>query len=150
MRRYSSPHLLGQQLLKTSLDTRGVGATDSLDDLAALVELESGHGGDTVFGGDAGELVDVDLDEADALVLVAQLLEDGRDGLAGTAPGGEVVDDDGALVVCDLGLEGVGAGGKLVQDSGMKKREGTKRVGAGRNQDPTYVSSSVTPILAAD
>lgn len=47
-------------------------------------------------------------------MLVAQLLEDGRDSLAGTAPGGEVVDDDGAVGALNLGLEvGSAVGGKL-------------------------------------
>lgn len=35
---------------------------------------------------------------------VAQLLDGRADGLAGTAPGGEEVDDDGTVSLVDLGL----------------------------------------------
>lgn len=92
----------------------GVGTADSLEDLAGVVELEGGHGGDAVLGGDFAELVDVDLEELDFGVHLTQLLEDGRDGLAGAAPGGEVVDDNGAVGALNLLVEVVGAvGGQL-------------------------------------
>lgn len=117
---------LTQQLRKTSLDTGRVSATDGLEELAALVELKSRHSGDTVVGSDFGELVDVDLEELNAGVLLAQLLEDGRDGLARTAPGGEVIDDDGALGLCDLGLECVGAGANISLGFFYRRNRGSR------------------------
>lgn len=100
---------LCKKRLHTRHDTRRVGATNSLDHLAALEEEEGGHSGDTVVSGNLGELVHVDLVELDAGVLVAQLLDQRGDGLAGTAPGREEVDEDGLLGVGDLLLELVGA-----------------------------------------
>lgn len=66
--------------------------------------MEGRHSRDAVVGSDLSELVNVNLVELDAGVLVAELLEERRDGLAGTAPGGEEVDDDGAGGFGDLGL----------------------------------------------
>jgi hypothetical protein len=93
-----------KQSLKTSLDSRGVGTLNLLKTLALVVEVEGRHSRDTVLSSDVSKLVNVDLVEVNAGVGVAQLLEEGGDGLAGTAPCGEEVDDDGALGVCDLGL----------------------------------------------
>ena len=57
--------------------------------------------------GQALLLVDVDLHELDlVLALLGDLLEDGRDGVAWTAPLGPEVDDDGCLALQDLLLEG--------------------------------------------
>lgn len=83
------------------LDFILVGTADSevVAFLAILVEEEGGHGGDAVVSGNSGELVNVNLVELDGGDAVAQLLDDGRNGLAGTAPGGEEVDDDGLLAV---------------------------------------------------
>lgn len=64
--------------------------------------MESGHGGDTVVSSDGGELVDVNLVEGDGGGGLAQLLDGGADSLAGTAPGGEEVNDDGAGGVGNL------------------------------------------------
>jgi len=96
---------LCKQLLDSSVDRRRVSTTDHLDLLAVLEEEESGHSGDLVLGGNLAELVNVDLVELDAGVLLAQLLDCGRNGLAGTAPLGEEVDEDGLLGVGNLGLE---------------------------------------------
>jgi hypothetical protein len=101
---YFLPLHLCEQLLQTSLDGGGVGAADSgrVNLLAILEEEESGHGGDAVLGGDLGGLVDVDLVELDVLVGQAELLDLRGDGLAGAAPGGEEVDEDGLGGVDDL------------------------------------------------
>lgn len=56
-------------------------------------------------------------------MLVAQLLEDGRDSLAGTAPGGEVVDDDGAVGALNLGLEVGSAVGVSLVNAETEERE---------------------------
>lgn len=96
---------LCEQLLDSGVDSRGVGATDHLDPLAVLEEEESRHSGDLVVGGNLAELVNVDLVELDAGVLLAQLLDGGGDGLAGTAPLGEEVDEDGLARAGNLGLE---------------------------------------------
>lgn len=58
-----------------------------------------------MIGSDLCKTVDVDLIELDVCVLGAQLLDGGSDGLAGAAPGGEEVDDDGVGGVCDFLIE---------------------------------------------
>jgi hypothetical protein len=106
-----------KQSLKTSLDSRGVGTLNLRNTLALVVEVEGRHSRDTVISSNGSKLVNVDLVEVNAGVGVAQLLEEGGDGLAGTAPCGEEVDDDGALGVCDLGLVLLGTRlGMLVSD----------------------------------
>lgn len=97
-------HNLSKNSLQTSLDSGRVSTLDFLNTLALVVEVESRHGRDTVVSGNGSKLIDVNLVELDVGVGVAQLLQKGGDGLAGTAPCGEEVDDDGALGVCDLGL----------------------------------------------
>lgn len=96
---------LCKQLLDTSLDSRRVGATDHVDLLAVLEEEEGGHSRDLVVGSDLAELVNIHLVELDASVLLAHLLNSGGDGLAGTAPLSEEVDEDGLGGVGNLGLE---------------------------------------------
>lgn len=96
---------LCEQLLDSGVDSRRVGATDHVDLLAVLEEEESGHSGDLVVGGNLAELVNIDLVELDAGVLLAQLLDGGGDGLAGTAPLGKEVDEDGLASADNLGLE---------------------------------------------
>jgi hypothetical protein len=51
------------------LDGLGVGADDGLDLSAVLEEDKGGHGTDSELLGDVGDLVDVDLVEADVLVI---------------------------------------------------------------------------------
>lgn len=84
-------------LLDGGLESGNVGTDDLSDALAVLVDVEGGHGADANLGGDVGQLVDVDLVEGDVGVLLAELLDLGGDGLAGTAPGGEEVDHGDAL-----------------------------------------------------
>lgn len=74
-----------------------------MDDLAVFVGDEGGHGPDTGLLGDLRLLIDVDLVEADVgvLLLAGELLEDGADHFARTAPGSREVNDDG-LVAVDL------------------------------------------------
>ena len=91
-----------QELLESSVDGGGVGTLDLTNLLATLAEVESGHGGDTVVSSDGGELVNVNLVEGDGGGGLAQLLDGGADSLAGTAPGGEEVNDDGAGGVGNL------------------------------------------------
>lgn len=99
---------LCSNLLNTSHNSRGVGTTDSLDLLTTLEEKESRHGRDTVGSSDLRKLVDVDLEELDVGVLGAQLLDLGGDGLAGTAPLGEEVDQNGVVLdgLVELGVAG--------------------------------------------
>lgn len=96
--------LLSSNLGDSSTDSRGVGATDGLEQLAVLVEEEGRHSGDTVLSGDISEVIDVDLVELDVLVGLAELLNGGGDGLARTTPLGEEVDDNGLLGVANEGL----------------------------------------------
>ena len=49
---------------------------------------------DSAAGGDLVHLVHVDLNESHGRVLATELLEEGRNALAGSAPGGGEVDDD--------------------------------------------------------
>ena len=92
---------LGGELFDTFCDFTTIGAANGepVDLLAILEEEESGHGGDAVFLGDFGKLVNIDLVELDRGGSFADLLNDGSDGLARTTPGGEEVDDDGFLAV---------------------------------------------------
>lgn len=64
-----------------------VGALERVDDVAASEEEEGGHRRDAQLAREAGQLVDVDLDEDGRLgVLVRERLERRRDALARTAP----------------------------------------------------------------
>lgn len=98
----SNNHL--KQLLDTSLNGGRVGTTDHLDLLAVLEEEEGGHSGNAVIGSDLAELVNINLVELDAGVLHGETLDLRGNGLAGTAPLGEEVDEDGLGGVDDLGL----------------------------------------------
>lgn len=100
--------------LETSLDCRGVGALDLLLALTTVVEVEGRHGRDTVGSGNLGEVINVNLVELDVGVGLAELLDGRGDGLAGTAPDGVEVDDDGAGGLSDLGLVLLGAGKECV------------------------------------
>jgi hypothetical protein len=99
-----SINCLLQNSLQTSLNSGRVSTLDLLNTFTLIVEVESRHGRDTVISSNLSKLVDVDLVEVDVGVGVAQLLEEGGDGLAGAAPCGEEVDDDGALGFRHLGL----------------------------------------------
>lgn len=72
--------------------------------------MEGRHGRDTVGSGNLGEVINVDLVELDVGVGLAELLEGRGDGLAGTAPDGVEVNDDGAGGLSDLGLVLLDAG----------------------------------------
>lgn len=93
---------LCSQLLDSSIDSRGVGATDLVKLLAILEEEEGGHSRDAVLSSSLRNLLNVDLVELDIFILSAQLLDYGSDGLAGTTPGSMEVDEDGFLGVVDL------------------------------------------------
>jgi len=76
----------------SSLDSLGVSTDDFLDLFATLEQQKGGHGTDAVLGRDVVELVDVDLVEVDASILLGHRLNFGRDNLAGPAPGGKEID----------------------------------------------------------
>lgn len=82
-----------------------------------MEEDKGGHGLDADLGGDLLLSVDVDLEEADLLTGggVGDLLEDGTDNPAGTAPGGPEVDDDGLVTVNLLGGEMIKIQGRVLQ-----------------------------------
>lgn len=109
---------LSSNLRKSRRNSRRVRPTHSLHLLAVLKEEESRHSGDTVLRGDLGQLVDVDLEELDVLVLLAQSLDVRGDGLAGAAPLGEEVDQHGfvlegggeVVLAVRTGLAGFGFG----------------------------------------
>ena len=99
-------------LLDGSLEGGRVGADDLADLLAVLEDEESGHGADGVLLGGLGDLVNVNLEEAGVGVVVGELDDLRSDDLAGTAPGGEEVDDHHAGLV-EGGIE-VGLRGEVV------------------------------------
>lgn len=104
------PSNLCSKLLDSSIDSRRVRTANSqfTEALAALEESKSRHRRDAEVGSDSTELVNVDLVELEGDVLVAELLDGGGDGLAGTTPRGEEVDDDAVVGFQDLPLELVG------------------------------------------
>ena len=59
-------------LLDSGLESLGVGTDDLADLLAVLEQHKGGHGADTELLGDIGDLVDVDLEEADVGVGVGE------------------------------------------------------------------------------
>lgn len=65
-------------------------------ELAILEHNERRHSPHFHILCDLTVLIDVHLNEAYVLVGFTKLSDDGRDGLAGTAPGSEEVNDDGA------------------------------------------------------
>jgi hypothetical protein len=99
-------------LLNQPLECRRVGANELIDLLAALEYQESRHGADAKLHAELGNVVDVELGEVNAAVLVGPLADDGRDHLARTAPLGKGVEDDN-VVVREGRLE-VGRAGDLV------------------------------------
>lgn len=115
--RKGQSHRSGRDLGQGALDKLGqrrrVGADQGLGGRAVLVVEERGHGADAKLLGQLGDVVDVELGEEDVLklVLLGQLLKDRSDHLAGTAPDGSGIDDDG-LVGLDGGLE-IGLGLEL-------------------------------------
>lgn len=115
---------------KTYLEGRGVGTDDLLDSLTLVEEDKGGHGLDTDLLSDLLLDVDVDLVEAELLTGrgVRDLLEDGADDPAGTAPGGPEVDDDG-LVAVDL-FESTTKAEKQRGSSRHSKKEGAKQGGS--------------------
>ena len=83
-----------------------VAADQFLGNLAVLEEQEPRDGDDAVFLRDVLLGVDVELPDLQlALVLLGQLIDGRRQGLAGTAPGGPEVDQDRYLGAEHLGLE---------------------------------------------
>lgn len=141
----SGPRNLRSNLLDTSHDSRRVGTTNSLNFLALLEEEEGGHSRDAVLSSDLGQLVDVDLEELDVLVLVAQVLDLGGDGLAGATPLGEEVDEDG--VVLDGCVEFLLANGRVSKGFGVYSDGGYCDLGM-----ETYEVISITlpPAILSD
>jgi len=97
------------ELLDGLLESGGVGADDLLGLLALLEEEEGGHGADAKLLAHVGDLIDVNLDKVDlaVLLLVGEVDKDGGNGLAGTAPGGEGINDDEVMLLqgsVELGL----------------------------------------------
>jgi len=95
-------------LLDGSLQSGRVGTDDLGDSVSVLEEQEGRHGSDAKFLGDVGDFIHVDLVEFGARELLAVLLDDGGDGLARAAPGGEAVNDNEVLcgAINDGCLEG--------------------------------------------
>jgi hypothetical protein len=74
--------------------------------LAALEDHDGGDAPDAVFSCHLGGVVDVELADLDlAGIFVGELFDDGSELLAGAAPGGGEVDQDGGIRLEDLGFE---------------------------------------------
>ena len=88
---------------------------DLARDFATLEDEQRGDRADAVLAGDARVLVRVQLYELHtAVVLAGQLLHDRSDHAAGAAPRRPEVDQDGRVVVDDVGLKGrVGGVGRV-------------------------------------
>jgi hypothetical protein len=84
--------------LNTSLQSPDIRTTNALHLLAILHENESGHSSDIELGSHTTQLIDIDLHEANVLVLLTQLTDLGSNGAAGTTPGGVEVDNGSARV----------------------------------------------------
>lgn len=84
--------------LDTSLQRPKVGTTNALHLLTILHQDEGWHSSDIELGSHTTQLINIDLDEANVLVLLAQLADLGSNGAARTTPGGIEVDNGGARV----------------------------------------------------
>ena len=91
------------ELVDLRLEAVKVGAADHVDLVAALEELEGGHGLDAAVLGDLASLIDVNLHEDGVRDLGRELLELGLDHLTRGAPGGGEVDDDKLVLLQELG-----------------------------------------------
>jgi len=86
-------------VLGDALSDLGLAGADHLVHLAAVLEEEEGgHGAHGKLSGEIADLVHVDLEEHHVGVLLAHLLDGGRDALARAAPRGKEVHHD--LQVC--------------------------------------------------
>lgn len=84
-----------------------IGADDLTDLLAVLEEHEGWHGANVQLLGEVGNLVNVDLVEFGLVfVLLAEEGDLGGDDFAGTAPGGETIEDDEFVRRPDRGVKG--------------------------------------------
>ena len=90
------------ELVDLRLEAVEVGATDHVDLVAALEELEGGHGLDATVLSDLSSLINVNLHEDGVRNLGRELLELGLDHLTRGAPGGGEVDDDELVLLEQL------------------------------------------------
>ena len=81
--------------------------------LAVLVEAESRHGADALCAGDVGELININLQERHASELLRELLHEGSNLLAGTAPLREEINYNELAGSVALGLP-VSVGGNVL------------------------------------
>jgi hypothetical protein len=93
-------------LLNRSQNRRRVSSHNLIDLLPILKQQESRHGADAELLGYIGAVVDIELDKVDnILILLAELFDLGRNGLARAAPFGKGVDDDELVGSEDGGVE---------------------------------------------
>merc|ERR1719391_368507 len=88
--------LVAGELVELGLELLLAGARKFRNHLAVDVELEGGHGTDLLLFGGLAVLVNINLHKGDTLVsvLLRELLEDGANAFARTAPGGGEVNGD--------------------------------------------------------
>ena len=95
------------------LELLHVSTTNTLNLLAILENHKGGHGVHAQVLCHGLQLVHVHLDKPNVWVLLAELSDDGGNGLAGTTPRSEEVDDDGAGG--GEGFEDDGAVGRMLE-----------------------------------
>lgn len=88
---------LCRNLLNPTLQSPQIRPTNPLPSFLPILQKRKGrHGSHAKVLGHLSHLIDIDLDESHIGVLLAELADFRGNGLAGTAPGGIEVDDDGA------------------------------------------------------
>lgn len=125
-----SAERLCQNRLNLCLKFLHVTANNAIHLLAVLENDKGGHSVHAQFPRNTLQLVHIHLDKTNVFVLLAHFADNGSDGLAGSTPGCEEVNDDGAGG--SEGFEDDLAGRRL----GWNKLRAESRV--------TYLSISVT------
>ena len=112
---------LCQNCLNLRLEFLHVAANNAVHLFAVLENDKGGHSVHAMLPRNTLQLVHIHLDKTNVLVLLAQFANDGSDGLAGSTPGCEEVNDDGA------------GGSEGFEDDLARRRSGSDH--CGRNQD---------------
>lgn len=91
------PTILPRQLLQRILQSSDISTDDAIGQRLAVFEQDKGrHGVHAKFLSYPREFIHIDLDETDIGVGFAELADNWRNSLAGTAPSSEKVDENGA------------------------------------------------------
>ena len=106
LRLLSGKDVLGESFDPLDQGVLGLHTDDAIHLFAVLEEHEHGDGAHTELGGEIGAVVDIDLADFDGVALLgSELLQDGGQHAAGTAPFSPEIDDDGRGRRFDFGLK---------------------------------------------